>query len=45
MRVFYNEQSLKNVLSSTYSEYAPRTVVLQRASEGYGFVLRGAKCE
>lgn len=28
-----------------YSEYAPRTVVLQRASEGYGFVLRGAKSQ
>lgn len=27
-----------------YSEYAPRSVVLQKGPEGYGFVLRGAKC-
>lgn len=26
------------------SEYAPRSVVLQKGPEGYGFVLRGAKC-
>ncbi|XP_060600299.1 SH3 and multiple ankyrin repeat domains protein 2-like isoform X3 [Ruditapes philippinarum] len=29
----------------TSSDYGPRTVVLQRASEGYGFVLRGAKSQ
>lgn len=27
------------------SDYAPRTVVLQRGPEGYGFILRGAKCK
>lgn len=25
--------------------YAPRTVVLRKSPEGYGFVLRGAKCK
>ncbi|XP_062608346.1 SH3 and multiple ankyrin repeat domains protein 3-like isoform X3 [Saccostrea cucullata] len=28
-----------------YSEYAPRSVVLQKGPEGYGFVLRGAKSQ
>ena len=27
------------------SDYAPRTVVLQKGAEGYGFILRGAKCK
>lgn len=27
------------------SDYAPRTVVLQKGPEGYGFILRGAKCK
>ncbi|XP_056013643.1 SH3 and multiple ankyrin repeat domains protein 3-like isoform X6 [Ostrea edulis] len=28
-----------------FSEYAPRSVVLQKGPEGYGFVLRGAKSQ
>lgn len=28
-----------------YRDNAPRTVVLQKARSGFGFVLRGAKCE
>ncbi|XP_076077146.1 uncharacterized protein LOC143047778 isoform X2 [Mytilus galloprovincialis] len=38
----------RNTLASivhTYSDYAPRTVVLQRGPEGYGFILRGAKSQ
>ncbi|XP_052238791.1 SH3 and multiple ankyrin repeat domains protein 2-like isoform X1 [Dreissena polymorpha] len=31
--------------SLNLSDYGPRTVVLQRAPEGYGFVLRGAKSQ
>ncbi|ESP03122.1 hypothetical protein LOTGIDRAFT_171725 [Lottia gigantea] len=30
---------------SKYSEYSPKTVVLQRRPEGYGFVLRGARSQ
>ncbi|XP_052102980.1 SH3 and multiple ankyrin repeat domains protein 2-like isoform X3 [Mytilus californianus] len=31
--------------SNYVSDYAPRTVVLQRGPEGYGFILRGAKSQ
>ena len=37
--------SYSPVLLCIFSDYGPRTVVLQRAPEGYGFVLRGAKCK
>lgn len=32
-------------LALCFSDYAPRTVVLQKGPEGYGFILRGAKCK
>ncbi|XP_060600302.1 SH3 and multiple ankyrin repeat domains protein 2-like isoform X4 [Ruditapes philippinarum] len=37
--------TLATLVRGDNSDYGPRTVVLQRASEGYGFVLRGAKSQ
>lgn len=42
MHVYWSFSILR--LFIFFSEYAPRSVVLQKGPEGYGFVLRGAKC-
>ncbi|XP_052808727.1 SH3 and multiple ankyrin repeat domains protein 2-like isoform X2 [Mya arenaria] len=41
----HNRNTLARLMPPDMSDYGPRTVVLQRAPEGYGFVLRGAKSQ
>ncbi|KAH3738659.1 SH3 and multiple ankyrin repeat domains protein 3-like isoform X2 [Dreissena polymorpha] len=41
----HNRNTLATLVRQDTSDYGPRTVVLQRAPEGYGFVLRGAKSQ
>ncbi|ELU12708.1 hypothetical protein CAPTEDRAFT_129833, partial [Capitella teleta] len=43
---FHSDSNLlDSIVLDREEEYAPRTVVLQKARTGFGFVLRGAKCQ